>query len=225
MASQTSQFRQSVERSSQEGEKYSLERTSVSSDAPLNKDGEDVEAQLVTPAQPPPAQPLEYSTSTTKKLVFLGLYFFLSLGLTLSNKALMKKVGLIVVPTRRRPNGLTCHTGQASMASHGTTHWIHLRRMFRSAREWTTQAVATRHQREPGAGRILYALHPQHCDQQCISVRLTHCNSVVALANKMIARLYRYHSTRSFDPPAPSRPLLSTALYTADPTPAIPTCR
>jgi len=94
MATPTSPFRQSVDRSSQEGEKYSLERTSVSSDAPLTKDDEDVEAQLVTPAQQPPAQPLEYSTSTTKKLVFLGLYFFLSLGLTLSNKALMKKAKL-----------------------------------------------------------------------------------------------------------------------------------
>ena len=61
-------------------------------DAPLNKDDEDVEAQMATAAQTPPAQPLEYSTSTTKKLVFLTLYFFLSLGLTLSNKALMKTV-------------------------------------------------------------------------------------------------------------------------------------
>ena len=144
MASQTSQFRQSVERSSQEGEKYSLERTSVSSDAPLNKDDEDVEAQLVTPAQPPPAQPLEYSTSTTKKLVFLGLYFFLSLGLTLSNKALMKKVGFIVVSNRRRAYCLTCYTGQASMASHSTTYWIYFHRMFGSTREWTAQAVAAR---------------------------------------------------------------------------------
>lgn len=77
---------------SSEAEKYSLERTSISSDAPLNKDDEDLEAQTATPAQQPSAQPLEYSTSTTKKLVFLGLYFFLSLGLTLSNKALMKTV-------------------------------------------------------------------------------------------------------------------------------------
>jgi hypothetical protein len=109
MASHTNPFGHSVERSSQEGEKYSLERTSVSSDAPLNKDDEDVEAQLVTPAQPPPAQPLEYSTSTTKKLVFLGLYFFLSLGLTLSNKALMKKVSLVVVSARLRPMSNMLH--------------------------------------------------------------------------------------------------------------------
>ena len=170
MASQTSQFRQSVERSSQEGEKYSLERTSVSDDAPLNKDGEDVEAQLVTPAQQPPAQPLEYSTSTTKKLVFLGLYFFLSLGLTLSNKALMKKVSLVVLP-RQRQSCLTQSTGETSMASHCTTHWIHLRWMFRSTRERTAQAFATRYQGEPDSGRILHAVHPQHRDQQCIPVR------------------------------------------------------
>lgn len=88
--------RQSVDQTQREGEKYSLERTSISSDSPLHKDDDDVEAQMVTPAQPPPAQPLEYSTSTTKKLVFLGLYFFLSLGLTLSNKALMKTVSVSV---------------------------------------------------------------------------------------------------------------------------------
>ena len=95
MASPNSSNRQSGEYLQQEGEKYSLERTSISSDAPLNKDDEDVEAQMATPAQQPPAQPLEYSTSTTKKLVFLALYFFLSLGLTLSNKALMRTVSTI----------------------------------------------------------------------------------------------------------------------------------
>jgi hypothetical protein len=145
MASHNTSFRHSVERSSQEGEKYSLERTSVSSDAPLNKDDEDVEAQLVTPAQPPPAQPLEYSTSTTKKLVFLGLYFFLSLGLTLSNKALMRKVSGVVVLARQRSIVLTSYTGKAPMAAYCTTHWIHLHRMFRPTREWTAQVVATRH--------------------------------------------------------------------------------
>ena len=92
MATPGAAYRQSGDHAQQEGEKYSLERTSISSDAPLNKDDEDIEAQMATTAQPPPAQPLEYSTSTTKKLVFLSLYFFLSLGLTLSNKALMKTV-------------------------------------------------------------------------------------------------------------------------------------
>ena len=146
MASNTAPFRHSVERSSQEGEKYGLERTSISSDAPLNKDDEDVEAQVVTPAQQPPAQPLEYSTSTTKKLVFLGLYFFLSLGLTLSNKALMKRVSAFVVSTLRQPpTFLTHYTGKTSMAPHSTTHWIHFHRMLRSPREWTTQVVAVRH--------------------------------------------------------------------------------
>jgi len=145
MASNTSPFRHSVERSSQEGEKYGLERTSVSSDAALNKDDEDVEAQVVSPAQPPPAQPLEYSTSTTKKLVFLGLYFFLSLGLTLSNKALMKRVSALVVSTRQQSTCLTHYTGEASMAPHSTTHRIYLHWMFRSPRQWTTQAVAVRH--------------------------------------------------------------------------------
>jgi len=92
MAASGAAYRQSGEHAEQEGEKYSMERTSISSDAPLNKDDEDIEAQTTTSAQPPSAQPLEYSISTTKKLVFLGLYFFLSLGLTLSNKALMRSV-------------------------------------------------------------------------------------------------------------------------------------
>jgi len=134
MAPPNNPFRHSVERSSEEGEKYSLERTSVSSDAPLSKDDGDVEAQLVTPAQPPPAQPLEYSTSTTKKLVFLGLYFFLSLGLTLSNKALMRKVSHIVALARQRLCFLTHYTGEAPMASHCTAHWIYFHRMLWSTR-------------------------------------------------------------------------------------------
>ncbi|KAM0719921.1 hypothetical protein Q7P37_004056 [Cladosporium fusiforme] len=94
MAAQHSTYRKSVDHSQQEGEKYPMERTSISSDAPLKDSEDDLEAQTVVQAQPPPAQPLEYSTSTTKKLVFLGLYFFLSLGLTLSNKALMKTTKL-----------------------------------------------------------------------------------------------------------------------------------
>jgi hypothetical protein len=103
MATAGAAYRQSSDHARQEGEKYSMERTSISSDAPLNKDDEDVEAQMATPAQPPPAQPLEYSISTTKKLVFLGLYFFLSLGLTLSNKALMKTVSTWDERFMRRP--------------------------------------------------------------------------------------------------------------------------
>lgn len=92
MAASPTFHRQSVDHSQQEGEKYSLERTSISSDRPLKEEDEDLEAQSATPTPQPQAQPLEYSTSTTKKLVFLSLYFFLSLGLTLSNKALMKTV-------------------------------------------------------------------------------------------------------------------------------------
>lgn len=104
MAAQHPAYRQSADHSHQEGEKYPMERTSISSDAPLKDDEDDLEAQAVVQAQPPPAQPLEYSTSTTKKLVFLGLYFFLSLGLTLSNKALMKTVRShrLHIPTRHQ---------------------------------------------------------------------------------------------------------------------------
>lgn len=71
-------------------EKYSLDRSSVSSDRPL-KDENALEAQMPSSNEPTPA-PVEYTVSTSKKLIFLGLYFFLSLGLTLSNKAVMKKV-------------------------------------------------------------------------------------------------------------------------------------
>ena len=83
-------IRSSDEYSLEDHEKHSLERSSLSSDAPLKEDG-DIEAQE-TAAIPPAAAPAEYSVSTSKKLVFLCLYFFLSLGLTLSNKAVMSKV-------------------------------------------------------------------------------------------------------------------------------------
>ena len=36
--------------------------------------------------------PVEYTTSTVRKLVYLGLYFLLNLAVTLSNKALLRKV-------------------------------------------------------------------------------------------------------------------------------------
>lgn len=75
------------------GEKYSLERLSEESDAPLKPEVDDLEAQTDGQTKEQ-AAPAEYSTSTSKKLIFLGLYFLLSLGLTLSNKAVLKKAKL-----------------------------------------------------------------------------------------------------------------------------------
>jgi hypothetical protein len=151
-------YRHSGDHLQEEGEKYSLERTSISSDAPLNKDDEDVEAQMAATAQSPPAQPLEYSTSTTKKLVFLGLYFFLSLGLTLSNKALMRTVSSCIYVLVKIAEA-DAFTGQAPMASYSTPHWFHFRWMFYAACQRTTQVVEVRHEREPRAGRIFYAIY------------------------------------------------------------------
>jgi hypothetical protein len=164
MATPMAAYRQSGDHSQEEGEKYGLERTSVSSDAPLNKDDEDVEAQMATTAQTPPAQPLEYSTSTTKKLVFLTLYFFLSLGLTLSNKALMKTVSTLGTSGLVDIKVADMFTGQTSMASHSIAHRFDLCRMFYAACQRTAQAVEIRHEREPRAGRIFYAIYAQHCD-------------------------------------------------------------
>lgn len=52
---------------------------------------EELEAQSpTTSSSPESAAPIEYSISTNRKLAFLSLYFFLNLGLTLSNKAVMQ---------------------------------------------------------------------------------------------------------------------------------------
>lgn len=56
----------------------------------LLREQEDLEAQK---SQQPSSQPAEYNVSTRKKLTMLGMYFLLNLGVTLSNKALLKSVG------------------------------------------------------------------------------------------------------------------------------------
>lgn len=165
MAAQTTTYRHSVDHSQQEGEKYPMERTSVSSDAPLKDDQDDLEAQTVVQAQQPPAQPLEYSTSTTKKLVFLGLYFFLSLGLTLSNKALMKKVGLQrVCATCGGFRRLTKCEVQTALASDSATHRIHLHWNLHVPCHRKPQVVEIRDKGEPHLGCIFHTLHPQYRD-------------------------------------------------------------
>lgn len=66
------------------------------------KDDNLLESQLSAPlmgasevATPPPP---EYRTPYAKKLAFLGVYFALNLGLTLSNKAVMQRVSLPECP-------------------------------------------------------------------------------------------------------------------------------
>lgn len=81
-------------RQSGDGEKYSLDRLSEESDAPLKPEVDDLEAQADGQTQEQQPAPAEYSVSTSRKLIFLGLYFLLSLGLTLSNKAVLKKAKL-----------------------------------------------------------------------------------------------------------------------------------
>jgi len=77
-----------------DSEKYSMDRVLEESDAPLKPEVDDLEAQDDGQQQDLPAAPAEYSVSTRKKLIFLGLYFLLSLGLTLSNKAVLKRAKL-----------------------------------------------------------------------------------------------------------------------------------
>ncbi|KAK4617560.1 UDP-galactose transporter 1 [Fulvia fulva] len=55
----------------------------------LEKGERDLESQAIIEQQPTPT---EYSTSTSKKLVYLALYFLLNLSVTLSNKALLQGV-------------------------------------------------------------------------------------------------------------------------------------
>ncbi|WPG99673.1 gdp-mannose transporter gonst5 [Acrodontium crateriforme] len=71
------------------------DRLPLPSDGLLKDDQnlDELESQLSTTLDSPPA-PVEYSISTRRKLVYLGLYFFLNLGLTLSNKAVMQHLKL-----------------------------------------------------------------------------------------------------------------------------------
>lgn len=55
----------------------------------LEQDAKDLEGQTASEQLPTPT---EYSTSTSRKLLFLGLYFIFNLSVTLSNKGLLKTV-------------------------------------------------------------------------------------------------------------------------------------
>ena len=59
----------------------------------LEQDAKDLEGQNASEQQPTPT---EYSTSTSRKLLFLGLYFIFNLSVTLSNKGLLKTVRLTI---------------------------------------------------------------------------------------------------------------------------------
>jgi len=73
-------------------EKYSMEGSDATSDSLLGE--KDLESQDRIPTTLQPTAPVEYQVSLTRKLVFLGLYFILNLGLTLSNKAVMQRARL-----------------------------------------------------------------------------------------------------------------------------------
>lgn len=86
---------------------------------------EDLEAQKATS---PTSQPAEYTVSTSKKLTYLGLYFLLNLGVTLSNKALLRSVGrshstslvIMLIPT----------VGIFPLAAHLLPHLLHLHWLY-----------------------------------------------------------------------------------------------
>lgn len=73
-------------------EKESI-HTSLSATAGMSEDNMSLESQILS--RPNSSAPPEYSTSFAMKLLFLGVYFVLNLGLTLSNKAVMQRVSLI----------------------------------------------------------------------------------------------------------------------------------
>lgn len=74
-----------------ENEKLSWEeeRNSSSSTDHLLQDEDVYDEKHEQPEQQP--APVEYTVPAAKKLMYLGLYFILNLGLTLSNKAVMQK--------------------------------------------------------------------------------------------------------------------------------------
>jgi hypothetical protein len=224
MATSGAAYQQSGDHAQQEGEKYSLERTSISSNAPLNKDDVDVEAQMATPAQPPPAQPLEYSISTTKKLVFLGLYFFLSLGLTLSNKALMKTVSswnqyLIRMQSLthvqvKLPWLLTVlHTGSTFIGCC----------MLLASGQLKLSRLGTKENLVLVAFSTLFTLNIAISN---VSLSVSQNRKItITVANMIAVRLYLYHSTKFYDRPALSQLSLFTALPMDDHTLATHTSR
>jgi len=72
-------------------EKYSMEEGSeATTDSLLGE--KDIESQDMIAAHAQlTAAPAEYQVSLARKLTFLGLYFILNLGLTLTNKAVMQR--------------------------------------------------------------------------------------------------------------------------------------
>lgn len=69
-------------------ERQSLE----SSDESVDEDGLLMSKEA---SAAPTTTPLEYTISPAKKLTFLGLYFLLNIALTISNKHLLVKVGIM----------------------------------------------------------------------------------------------------------------------------------
>lgn len=70
----------------------------------LGKEERDLEAATIRST----ATPVEYTVSTSKKLVYLGLYFLLNLAVTLSNKALLQTVSAQHAGRFRRVLAGTC---------------------------------------------------------------------------------------------------------------------
>jgi hypothetical protein len=82
---------------------------------------DDLEAQSAAHAQTQQTTPtpVEYSVSTHRKFLYLGLYFILNLSVTLSNKALLRTVSCDILPqtwpeTRMIPKLTMCAFTQAS---------------------------------------------------------------------------------------------------------------
>ena len=71
--------------------KSSLELETYSEKENLLEEGHSLEAQHTASETILPA---EQRTSTKTKFLFLGIYFLLNLGLTISNKAVLSKVSL-----------------------------------------------------------------------------------------------------------------------------------
>lgn len=110
-----------------------------SEDEELLRAQDDLEAQKAVP--PPSTQPAEYAISTSKKLTYLGLYFLLNLGVTLSNKALLRSVSC-------SPSPYTClllirKVGFISLAAHLLAHLLHLHRLHHPPRHRPTQTLQT----------------------------------------------------------------------------------
>jgi hypothetical protein len=159
-------------------EKRDLRRSSSESTTSLLLKARDLEAQLEPIAAPP-----EDLISRRTKIIFVTLYFFLNLSLTLSNKSVLSHVSALLFVIRPgsvqvsiegtpvfKPWILTnTSPAEPAVATHNITYRRHVNRYFHLDGNGPSDFDATEPPLTPDPPRIFPPLHSQHRDLQCLS--------------------------------------------------------